>query len=783
MNRSKVGIGFKIFVGFVALVLVGIGIGSSGLFSLNRVIKASDLESKANEVKIKILDARRFEKNYIIRKDDESYNNLTKTLDELDRTATELKSLMGSNTAEDEQILEAGKIYKSAAQELKRLEQDDAAILKDLIKTAGVIQTLSQNESEKQVTKTKEIILDANAKTLKAEALKRVKDVVAVAYDVLKFYNERSMPKDAALEVLRNMHFDGDNYFFLVQEDLTLVAHGADTKLEGMDFGKIQDKKTGKTFMKDVVGDAIKNGDSFTEYFWTKPGKGDAIFPKITYAKYYKPWGLVVCAGAYTEDIEAEVVKTGKMLEDGLSKLQEAEAIDSLTLEARLNANQYYAFRQDPEKVGESLTKLKGLASVTDEIKKLAESYLSGFNQCVKNNEKRTQAIAEIIEAARKVLSNTEKIEMSAVEKLEKSTSAGKMLMILFMVIGAAGGLILAFFLTRSITKPVNRAIEGLQEAAEQVATAAGQVSSSSQQLAEGSSEQAAAIEETSSSLEEMSSMTRQNAENAGQANILMGEAKSVIVQANASMERLTHSMGEISSASEETQKIIKTIDEIAFQTNLLALNAAVEAARAGEAGAGFAVVADEVRSLALRAADAAKNTADLIEGTVKTVKGGTELVGKTSIEFNEVANTVSRAGELVEEIAAASNEQAQGISQVNQAVSQMDKVVQQNAATAEESASASEEMSAQAEHMKEYVMELVRLTGADIKEGSIGKRSFKSKLSSLTAKTVAARTSHTHAGNGNGRRDGNGKAHPTQTGRGKPEELIPFDEEDFSNF
>jgi methyl-accepting chemotaxis protein len=168
--------------------------------------------------------------------------------------------------------------------------------------------------------------------------------------------------------------------------------------------------------------------------------------------------------------------------------------------------------------------------------------------------------------------------------------------------------------------------------------------------------------------------------------------------------------MGDITKASEETQKIIKTIDEIAFQTNLLALNAAVEAARAGEAGAGFAVVADEVRNLALRSAEAAKNTAMLIEGTVKRVRGGSELVETSTNEFNTVAQSISGLGELIGEITTASVEQAQGIEQINKAVAEMDKVVQQNAASAEESAAASREMNAEADHLKRFVGDLVTL-------------------------------------------------------------------------
>jgi methyl-accepting chemotaxis protein len=284
--------------------------------------------------------------------------------------------------------------------------------------------------------------------------------------------------------------------------------------------------------------------------------------------------------------------------------------------------------------------------------------------------------------------------------------------LIAVLAAGLVAGVLLMWLLSRGITRPLSTVMAGLNQASEQVASASTELSGTSNQLAEGASEQAAALEESSSSLEEMSSMTRQNADNAKQANNLMQEANQVVDEANQAMTALTASMSEISKASEETSKIVKTIDEIAFQTNLLALNAAVEAARAGESGAGFAVVADEVRNLAMRAAEAARNTAVLIEGTVKKVQDGVELVAKSDEAFTKVSRSSHRVGELVAEIAAASDEQAHGIEQINRAVTEMDRVVQQTAASAQESAAASQEMDAQAEYMRNYVGQLADLVG-----------------------------------------------------------------------
>lgn len=270
----------------------------------------------------------------------------------------------------------------------------------------------------------------------------------------------------------------------------------------------------------------------------------------------------------------------------------------------------------------------------------------------------------------------------------------------------------IAFWLIRSISRALKRAISGLNNSTEQVASASGELSASSQSLADGASIQAASLEETSSSLEELSSMTKQNADNARHADGLMKESRQLVDTATVFMSDLNQSMGDIARASEETSKIIKTIDEIAFQTNLLALNAAVEAARAGQSGAGFAVVADEVRNLAMRAAEAAKNTSTLIAGTTDQIGEGGELVAQATEAFNAVVDNATKVAGLVGEIAAASAEQSNGIEQLNKAVAQMDGVTQANAAKSEQTASASQQLFAQADQMKAIVLDLVNLAG-----------------------------------------------------------------------
>ena len=269
-------------------------------------------------------------------------------------------------------------------------------------------------------------------------------------------------------------------------------------------------------------------------------------------------------------------------------------------------------------------------------------------------------------------------------------------------------------FIVRSITLAIGRVIVSLTSQADEVSSVSGQVSTTSQSLAQGASRQAATLEDTSSSMEQMSSQTLQNAQNAQKADSAMREAMQIASQATQSMQKMAESMGEITSIGNEIGTIIKTIDQVAFQTNLLALNAAVEAARAGEAGAGFAVVAEEVRSLAQKTAAAAKNTSQIVKKMIDKIEAGNQFVQEADIAFSKVSTSAGGVAEMVGQINSASNEQSEGIKQVNAAMTQMDQVTQGNAANADETASLSDKLKIQAEQLLDMVGSLEALVGGN---------------------------------------------------------------------
>ncbi len=350
--------------------------------------------------------------------------------------------------------------------------------------------------------------------------------------------------------------------------------------------------------------------------------------------------------------------------------------------------------------------------AVADEVVKLIDAGKSD-DAAAKINVELAAAFNRVNDQVATMEAWNRKMAEQALAEIDATVHSG----IRFILIGLAAAVLvtatLAVVIIRSIRRALDRVAIAISSGSDQVASASGQVSSSSQSLASGASEQAASLEETSSSLEEMSSMAKRNSEGAGRAKSLAAEAR-VAADAGANdMQAMSAAMHEIKSSSDDVAKIVKTIDEIAFQTNILALNAAVEAARAGEAGLGFAVVADEVRSLAQRSAVASRETAAKIESAIAKTAQGVQLSAKVTTNLTTIVAKVREVDELIAEVATASQEQTEGVQQINVAVADMDKVVQSNAASAEESAASAEELNQQAGALNSAVASLRVLTGS----------------------------------------------------------------------
>ena len=335
-------------------------------------------------------------------------------------------------------------------------------------------------------------------------------------------------------------------------------------------------------------------------------------------------------------------------------------------------------------------------------------AYYGSFQAWNALEKKQEQEYKTLVGAARFVGAECEKLRELQKGKMSSTTVSSNAMMIAGAIAAIILGTILALVITRGITKPISRVISGLSASIEQTDSAAGQISSASQSAAQGASEQAATIQETTSSVEQMASMCKQNASNADEAKGLTAATRTSAENGTEATARMSTAIDDIKKSSDETAKIVKTIDEIAFQTNMLSLNAAVEAARAGEAGKGFAVVADEVRNLAQRSADAAKNTASLIEQSTARADSGVQISQEVGKVLSEIGENSRKASDLVAEIAVSSNEQAQGVEQINVAVSQMNELTQSSASGTEETAAAAEELSNQAEELNRMFQQLV---------------------------------------------------------------------------
>ncbi|MBU0730047.1 MAG: cache domain-containing protein [Proteobacteria bacterium] len=539
--------------------------------------------------------------------------------------------------------------------------------------------------------------------------------------------------KQQAIDAIQTIRFDNGTGYVWINDIGTpypkMVMHPTVPALNGklLDDSKYNcalGKK--ENLFKAMVDVFLANGEGFVDYLWPKPTKEGLTQeqPKLSYVRQVPAWGWIIGTGIYVDDAIPDAIEKTK---SDLSKMR----YDNSTGYFWINDTGAPYPKMVMHPTAPALNgKVLDNPQYNCALGKKENLFKAMVDVCLANGEgfvdylwpkptkdgltaeqpklsyvKLYKPLSWIIGTGAYI----DTIEAVVSEKTAEVNSRIKLLLInIFAIVLTIS--VLAFFglwyMAKRITNPLddcsafakelgsgnlNASIDihnkdeigqlatSMREMGTSLKTAMEGVFSTAGSLSDGASDQASSLEEISSSLEELSAMTRRNAEGAGESDRLISETHQVVQEANHDMAKLTSSMKEISKSSIETQKIVKTIDEIAFQTNLLALNAAVEAARAGEAGAGFAVVADEVRNLALRAAGAAKDTAGLIEETAKKIKEGDNVAMSTNEAFTRVADNIDRVKNLMGEIAQASKEQANGIEQVNSAVLNINRVTQEN--------------------------------------------------------------------------------------------------------
>ena len=490
-----------------------------------------------------------------------------------------------------------------------------------------------------------------------------------------------------ALAALRATRYGDDAYFWINDTQPKMVMHPISPALEGQDLSAKKDPD-GKALFMEMVKVAQNAGAGFVNYQWEKPGH-DQPQPKISYVKLHPKWGWIIGSGLYVDDLEAAI---NQVFWSVMAVLLAAigVSIGLVFFLARMVSRPMHRAVEMIEAMekGHLTTRLN--MDQRDEVGRMAKA-MDRFAESLQH---------EMIDALKRLASGDLTFEISPRDKEDEIRGALKQLEV-----------------------QLNEVMEQIQTAGEQISSGSVQVSDSAQSLSQGATESASSLEEISSSLNELTAQTRQNAANAQQVNLLSDEAQQAVDTGNQQMQRMVGAMDEISLAGQNINKIIKVIDEIAFQTNLLALNAAVEAARAGQHGKGFAVVAEEVRNLAGRSAKAARETAELIEGSVQKTANGAQIASETADSLQKISQQVTKVSDLAAEIASASEEQAGGIAQINQGIEQIDIVTQQNTATAEESAASAEELSSQAAHLQQMLLRF-KIKAAHHQQAPVGQSS-----------------------------------------------------------
>ncbi|MBF0452726.1 MAG: cache domain-containing protein [Candidatus Magnetomorum sp.] len=548
-------------------------------------------------------------------------------------------------------------------------------------------------------------------------AISSIKDI----HDNYGHLSEKEQQK-MAMDRVRSMRYLGDNYLWINNLNYMMVMHPIKPALDNTDLSMLKDP-TGKFFFKEYTDLAKEKGEGMMNYLWPKPGK-DAPEPKLSYVALFAPWQWVVATGVYIETAENEIQK------------QVLSIINDLHYGTD-NADYFYIFSTTTKKmiqhpkatligtdIGSDIYKNPDGKDILMDQFKVALEQSEGFSwykwpkigekvpvtkiTCFKHFKPWNWVICTGV-----YMDDLEKMIHEQVEGIRSRVGQKIIqLAIALSIFIAILFVIVSFLINRWVITPIDTAVIVLGDSSETVAETSSHVYDNNVILSETMQKQVAHLSETSNQLVDIVDMIGKSSQDAGKARDMMTQTTQIVTRVHEQMEKLSHAMNEIKQYSDQIGKIIKTIDEIAFQTNLLALNAAVEAARAGEAGAGFAVVADEVRSLAMRSADAAKNTTTLIENTMKAVHNGTELATTTKNIYNENMAIIKDTSGIIDKIAASSDEQAIRVKNLNQSISEINHDIKDSSQKASDTTHATENMNDQTENMKAIVKDLQELIG-----------------------------------------------------------------------
>jgi methyl-accepting chemotaxis protein len=555
------------------------------------------------------------------------------------------------------------------------------------------------------------------SKAIRDGIVNGLREKTEIAYSAIKsaYDNRGTRPEEDVkreiAELVRGMRYGRNNveYFWIhtynpaAIDTVNMVTHPSDA-LIGADVSNFIDKeKYSRYFYQGRIvekgsseADKIKptnlfvdmnrtvkdqNGQGVVAYYWAKPGaEADVAYSKLSYVKLFEPWGWVVGTGAYDDEVEAVARKSVTAINDSFAAGERQQMLSTVAILVLICILAWI--------VASGLIRpINSCAALLEAFAVQGDTTLNVPSQDIERGDELgtlARSIDLLVQQQRAAVLQSEdlaagKWDLQVHVRSEKDA------------LGMA---------TQAMVEQVHSALYMVKQASDEVDAGANQISDASQSLSQGATESAASLEEISSSMTEIGSQTKANAENASQANILASQTRKSADAGYTKMSEMVGAMSAIQDSSKQIARIIKVIDDIAFQTNLLALNAAVEAARAGRHGKGFAVVADEVRNLASRSAKAAKETSEMIEGSIDKVDTGTQIAAATEKAFQEILASSVKVADLVGEIAAASNEQAQGILEIGQGLEQIDKVTQQNTANAEETAAAAEELSSQAREL-----------------------------------------------------------------------------------